>query len=85
MVILYLVIINVLGFYLMALDKKKAKRQEYRIPEKTLIVTAILGGSIGIWFGMKQWRHKTKHMLFRGGVPLILMGQILLGVVLFYL
>ncbi|UOE93394.1 DUF1294 domain-containing protein [Alkalihalobacillus sp. LMS39] len=85
MVILYLVIMNLLGFYLMALDKKKAKRQQYRIPEKTLIVTAILGGSIGIWLGMKQWRHKTKHTLFRVGVPLILFGQVVLGIVYFYL
>ncbi len=76
----YLVIINAVAFFLMLLDKEKAKRGAWRIPEKTLLGSAILGGSLGAIAGMKLFRHKTRHAKFYLGLPLILAAQILLAV-----
>ncbi len=78
--IAYLVIINAVSFFLMLADKEKAKRGAWRIPEKTLLGAAILGGSIGSIAGMKLFRHKTLHAKFYLGLPLILAGQIILAV-----
>lgn len=78
----YLVIMNAIGFLIMLADKKKAIRGAWRIPERTLMAVAILGGSIGCLLGMKLFRHKTKHLKFTIGVPLILALQVVLGVVL---
>lgn len=66
----------------MAKDKKKAEKKEWRIPEKTLFATAIIGGSIGIYLGMERYRHKTKHKSFTLGIPCILLIQ---GIVIIYL
>jgi uncharacterized membrane protein YsdA (DUF1294 family) len=74
--LLYLLIVNALGFLLMLIDKQKAKRGKRRIPERTLFLTAILGGSIGSIAGMYTFRHKTKHMTFTLGMPAILIVQI---------
>ena len=63
--------INLLGFALMGIDKHKAIRGAYRIPEKTLFLTSLFGGSIGTWAGMYAFRHKTKHWYFVVGMPLI--------------
>lgn len=71
----YLIIINAAAFLLMLIDKQKAKRGKWRIPEKTLLGTALLGGSIGAILGMNLFRHKTKHPKFSVGLPLILAGQ----------
>ena len=79
-IILYLIIINLLAFLLMGLDKRKAKRHKWRIPEKTLFLSAIIGGSIGALLGMQVFRHKTKHASFRIGMPCILIVQIALTV-----
>ena len=79
-IILYLIIINLLAFLLMGLDKRKAKRHKWRIPEKTLFLSAIIGGSIGALLGMQVFRHKTKHASFRIGMPCILIVQIALAV-----
>ena len=73
----YLIVINIIGFVLMGVDKQRAKRQEWRIPEKTLFTCALLGGSLGTIIGMNQFRHKTKHWYFKYGLPAILIGQIL--------
>ncbi len=78
----YLLFINILGFLLMGLDKQKARRKKWRIPEKTLFLTAILGGSIGSILGMRIFRHKTRHTSFAVGMPCILIIQILLLVYL---
>lgn len=78
----YLVIINAMGFLIMLADKKKAIRGAWRIPERTLMAIAILGGSIGCLLGMNLFRHKTKHLKFTIGIPLILAVQVVLGVVL---
>ena len=79
-VLLYLIIINAAAFLLMLADKLKAKRGAWRIPENTLIVAAALGGSIGALMGMYLFRHKTKHIKFTLGIPVILVAQITLVV-----
>ena len=81
----YLIIINIVSFALMGIDKSKAKRHAYRISEKALFVSAIIGGSIGSIIGMYTFRHKTKHWYFVAGMPAILILQILLGFALVYL
>ena len=75
---IYLIIINLVGVAVMGIDKKKARRQAWRIPEKTLFLISILGGSIGTWAGMYLFRHKTKHWYFVVGMPLILFAQLAL-------
>lgn len=74
--LMYLILINATGFYMMWADKRKAKKNEFRIPEKTLFSVAIIGGSIGSIVGMQLFRHKTKHPSFTIGMPLILLIQI---------
>lgn len=74
----YLLIINAAGFVLMLADKHKARKNKWRIPEATLMGTAALGGSIGVLAGMYTVRHKTKHIKFTIGVPLILAAQTML-------
>ena len=80
--LIYLLIINLAGFLVMFLDKQKAKKGKWRIPEKTLFLFAIIGGSIGTNLGMNLFRHKTKHWYFKFGMPLILILQIALFVYL---
>ncbi|MDT8859441.1 DUF1294 domain-containing protein [Alkalihalobacillus sp. MEB130] len=78
MVILsYFIVVNFLAFVIMGLDKSKAKKRERRVPEKTLWSIALLGGSVGTYIGMKQFRHKTKHKTFMIGIPLIIFSQII--------
>lgn len=81
--LIYLLIINALGFLLMLVDKFKARRGMWRIPEATLMGVAALGGSIGSLAGMYTVRHKTKHPKFTVGIPLILVAQIALAIYLF--
>lgn len=77
--LIYLLIINALGFLLMLIDKHKAKKKKWRIPEATLMGIAALGGSIGSLFGMYTFRHKTLHKKFTIGIPAILIAQLLLA------
>lgn len=77
---LYLLLINALSFLLMRIDKRKAIKNQWRIPERTLILIAVLGGSIGILMGMYLFRHKTKHLKFTLGIPAILAVQCAAGV-----
>ena len=79
---IYLFIINAIGFILMLVDKIKARKNLWRIPEKVLFLSAILGGSIGSLLGMYFFRHKTKHFSFILGMPLILAIQIVLAVII---
>ncbi|MDO4497309.1 MAG: DUF1294 domain-containing protein [Bacteroidales bacterium] len=74
--------LNVVTFFLYGIDKWKAKKDKWRIPEATLLLMAALGGSIGAWAGMKVWHHKTLHKKFKYGVPLILLLQVALMVYL---
>lgn len=75
LILLYLLIINALGFLLMLVDKLKAKKNRWRIRESTLIAAAALGGSVGSLVGMYTFRHKTQHLKFTLGIPLILAAQ----------
>lgn len=77
----YLCLVNVIGFFLMGLDKWKAKRQRWRVAEKTFFGVSVLGGSLGCWLGMYTFRHKTRHWQFVVGMPLILAAQV--AVILF--
>ena len=82
--IYYLLIINLLTFAVNGIDKAKAKKGAWRIPEKSLLLLAVIGGSIGAWLGIRLWRHKTMHPQFKWGVPLILLIQLALSVCYFY-
>ncbi len=77
----YLAVMNFIGFAAMGLDKYKAKAHAWRIPEKTLFLLSILGGSAGTWAGMYVFRHKTRHWYFVAGMPGILAVQIAVGVI----
>lgn len=75
LLILCLLAINLLTFLLYGIDKWKAKRARWRIPESVLLGMAAIGGSVGAWVGMRVWRHKTQHTKFRYGVPAMLVAQ----------
>lgn len=74
----YAIIINLIGFCMMGVDKKRAIKRAFRIPEATLFTVAIVGGSIGSIIGMHLFRHKTRHWYFLYGMPAILVIQIIL-------
>ena len=74
----YLFAINIVSFFLYGIDKYKAKKNKWRISEATLLMIAIIGGSIGAWVGMRLWHHKTMHKKFKYGIPLIIIMQIAL-------
>lgn len=75
-ILIYFLLINSIAFALMGIDKSRAKRHAFRISEKRLFISALLGGSIGAIAGMYTFRHKTKHWYFVIGMPLILLLQI---------
>lgn len=77
--IYYLLGINVLTFFVYGIDKWKAKRDRWRIPEATLLMLAALGGSVGALLGMSVFHHKKKHKKFLIGIPLILLAQLALA------
>lgn len=77
--LLYLLLINAAAFVLMLVDKVKAKKNRWRISERTLILSAALGGSAGALLGMYTFRHKTRHIKFTLGVPAILIAQLALA------
>ena len=74
----YLLGINAVTFIVYGIDKYKAKKAKWRISEATLLLLAVLGGSIGAWMGMKVWHHKTMYKKFKYGIPAILLIQIAL-------
>ncbi|MGX4669868.1 DUF1294 domain-containing protein [Cerasibacillus sp. JNUCC 74] len=78
----YLIGVNSITFLLMGIDKQKAKKQQYRIPERTFWLLAVVGGALGVWLGMKVFHHKTKHITFNIGVPVLLIVQI--GIISWY-
>ena len=78
----YLLLINAAGFLLMLVDKEKAKRNRFRIPEATLLTMALFGGSVGVLLGMYTFRHKTKHFKFKVGLPFILAVELLIFIYL---
>ena len=75
-IVLYLIIINIVGFLAMLIDKRKAQKGSWRIPEKTLFIITLLGGGIGTILGMYAFRHKTKKLKFTIGFPVILISEI---------
>ena len=76
--VIYLIVMNIIGFFIMAIDNHKAKKHAWRIPEKMLFLASLVGGSIGTWAGMYVFRHKTKHWYFVIGMPLILVLHVVL-------
>ena len=83
-VLLYFSVVNIIAFFMYGIDKRKAKRTKWRIPEATLLGVAVIGGSIGAWVGMKVWHHKTMHNKFKYGIPAIIIVQLLIvGYLLF--
>lgn len=80
--VIYFICINLSGFGLMGIDKRKAIKGAFRIPEATLFIVALIGGSAGSILGMYTFRHKTRHLLFVYGMPAILILQILLFLIL---
>ena len=76
-IIIYLLIINVIGFLLMGIDKKRAKMMEWRIPEKTFFLITLFGGGVGTIAGMYTFRHKTRKKYFTVGLPVMLIIEII--------
>ena len=84
-IVIYFVVINIFGFALMGIDKRRARKSAFRIPEATLFSVAIIGGALGSTIGMFFFKHKTKHWYFKFGLPLIFLIQIVIIIVLFFL
>lgn len=82
---IYLALINLIAFVLMGIDKYKATRHRWRIPERTLFLPAILGGSLGALLGMGVFRHKTRKTLFTVGMPVLLILQLVQLLIAFYI
>ena len=83
--LVYLFLINAIGFMLMLADKQKARKNRWRIPEATLLTAAALGGSLGALWGMRLFRHKTQKPKFSVGIPCLLVLHSLLMVALYIL
>ena len=82
LILVYLAVVNLISFIAMGVDKSKARKRSWRIPESTLFVLALIGGSIGSLAGMHLFRHKTRHWYFLDGMPAILIIQILIVIIL---
>lgn len=80
--ILYVIVMNVIGFLVMGIDKLKARKHRRRISERTLFVISIISGSVGMLAGMYTFRHKTRHVKFVVGIPVIIAIQIIAGVLI---
>lgn len=81
-ILLYLLMINIIGFFMMWSDKRKAKKGKWRIPEQTLFIITALGGGIGTIAGMYTFRHKTKKLKFTIGLPTLVILEIILVIYL---
>jgi len=79
LLVIYLLMVNIVGFAMMGIDKRKAIKGAWRIPEASLFLAAIIGGSIGSILGMELFRHKTKHWYFKYGMPAILILQLVVA------
>ena len=78
----YLLAVNITSFLLYGIDKYKAKKGRWRISEATLLLMAVIGGSIGAWVGMRIWHHQTIHKMFKYGIPVIIIFPVALAVYL---
>ncbi len=83
-IVLYLAIVNLAGLIVMGIDKLRARKRAWRIPESTLFVIALIGGSLGTTIGMHLFHHKTRHWYFLFGMPAILVIQIATVLILMY-
>ncbi|MCM1186896.1 MAG: DUF1294 domain-containing protein [Lachnoclostridium sp.] len=83
LLIAYLVIINIIGFAMMGIDKKRAIRGAWRILEASLFTAALIGGSLGCILGMQLFRHKTRHPKFQIGMPVILILQACISIFIY--
>ena len=81
-ILYYLLAVNIATFFLYGIDKYKARKGRWRISEATLLLMAVIGGSIGAWAGMQLWHHKTMHKKFKYGIPIIIILQVALVVYL---
>ncbi len=79
-ILLYIIAVNVVAFIVYGIDKYKARHAKWRISEATLLLLAVIGGSVGAWCGMKAWHHKTMHRKFKYGAPVIFILQLVLAV-----
>lgn len=79
---IYLMVINLIGFFIMGMDKKRAIRGAWRISEASLFSVALIGGALGCMLGMHFFHHKTKHWYFRYGLPAIFVVQVLFGILI---
>mgnify|MGYP004439879073 FL=1 len=78
-----LTVVNAVAFIVYGIDKYRARNGKWRIPEATLLMLAVVGGSVGAWLGMKAWHHKIRNRKFRYGVPAILLLQIVVATLLY--
>ncbi|NLI92315.1 MAG: DUF1294 domain-containing protein [Peptococcaceae bacterium] len=76
---IYLLVINLAGFFTIGLDKSKARKDRWRIPERRFFILAFFGGSLGVYLGMHLFRHKTQHVKFTVGIPLMIILNIFCG------
>ena len=81
-ILYYLLAVNIATFFLYGIDKYKAKKGQWRISEATLLLMAVIGGSIGAWAGKRLWHHKTMHKKFKYGIPIIIILQVAIAVYL---
>lgn len=81
-ILIYFILINIIGFFVMLIDKKKAEKGKWRIQEKTIFIITALGGGIGTITGMYVFHHKTKKLQFTIGLPTITILEIVLGIYL---
>ena len=81
-ILYYLLAVNIATFFLYGIDKYKAKKGKWRVSEATLLMMAVIGGSIGAWAGMRLWHHKTMHKKFKYGIPIIIILQVTIAVYL---
>lgn len=82
LLILYLIIVNTVSFVMYGIDKRNASRKRWRTPEVHLLGIAVAGGSLGAWAGMYTFRHKTRHLKFKYGIPVI--GVLQVGMAVYY-
>lgn len=83
--LIYLIVINIIGFATMGIDKSKAQNHRWRIRENTIFILALIGGSVGVKIGMQHYRHKTQHKQFVYGIPAIIILQLAAGFYVGYL
>ena len=82
-IVVYIIVVNAMTFLLMGIDKQKARKHQFRIPERTFFLLSFFGGAVGALFGMRAFRHKTKHVRFTVGIPVLIVWNFILFSYLF--